>query len=155
MKAVKIPADLIISFRSRHESPAVGWTDGTRRYHIWLKHDGTPRSDVLHSNPIERNKNSRRDEHRALSITAKRWAPLVAAILEKVKSEGMIEKTLAEAEANQQALKAKLTQEANEERLSKLDAALKKLPAHIETDISNLSATTRLAFVEALVNGHR
>jgi hypothetical protein len=67
------------------------WSDADRRYHFWLNDDSMPQNDVLHSNPLVPSKQYGVNEHRALSMSAKKWAPLVAAMLDKITNRSSYE----------------------------------------------------------------
>lgn len=68
--------------------PAVLWTIGDRRFHVWLAAGDIP-EDVVHSNPITP-KNTRRDEHRSLDRTNKTQAAIWAEVWEAVERGNLL-----------------------------------------------------------------
>jgi hypothetical protein len=129
---------------------AVGWQDATRRYHFWISGDGQPHDDVIHSNPIEKPKGTRIDPHRALSKKAKKWAPLVDAIMAKVRADNLAARACEAAEAKEIADRDARLRKAHQDELARLDGALAHLPANAATTIRSLPEAVRLAFLAAL-----
>lgn len=132
--------------------PCVSWSDRERRYHIWLKDDGAPQDDTIHSNPRVENPNKRwgRTEHRSLSLSAKRWAPMVSAIVDKIKADDLIAKAREAALAKQDAADAERIRAANEKTLARLDRAALHLPEALCDMIRSLPEAVRLEFVASL-----
>lgn len=71
--------------------PTIHWTIGDRRFHVWLDRHGQP-EDVVHSNPVVRNKDARRDEHRALDRTSKAQSAIWDQVWAVVQRDNLIDK---------------------------------------------------------------
>jgi hypothetical protein len=71
--------------------PAVLWTIGARRFHVWIDPDGVP-EDVVHSNPITPTARPARDEHRALDRTNKTQAAVWAEVWAVVVRDDLLAK---------------------------------------------------------------
>lgn len=67
----------------------VAWTTPTHRFHFWWDPDtGTIDGNVLHRNePAD----SGSYKHTALSVTTKRWQPVIAEAIRRVREEGLEE----------------------------------------------------------------
>jgi hypothetical protein len=143
---MKALPDFIVETYGHTSNPAVSWTQGDRRYHFWLDRDGVPHG-AMHSNPVVRNPNARRDEHRALNLRAKKWAPLIAAIMAKVRAENLVAKAHA-AEAAQVALADQKRAAENATRMLTLfDRAASTVPDKAREALAYLSDTQKIAFV--------
>lgn len=69
--------------------PAILWTIGDRRFHVWLgKPYGDP-EDVVHSNPVAP-ANPRRNEHRALDRTNKKQSEIWAEVWAIVERDDLL-----------------------------------------------------------------
>lgn len=126
-----LPADMDVCARYSVRA-SLNWSDGERRYHIWLNNDGTPQDDVIHSNPVVRDTHARRDEHRALSQSAKKWSPLVSAMLAAVVSGDMISKARA-TEADRQRLEDE--KRADDIQLQTVASLALSAHAHLPPDV--------------------
>jgi hypothetical protein len=138
-----------------HGDPFVTWQDASRKYHIWLTEAGDRQSDILHSNPIEPSKRWNANEHRALDATAKKWAPLVAAILAKIKADDLVSKARAAAHEKAQREADERRRQASEKALAVLAEACAFLPRDLADAITARPDLERLAFVEGIVAGIR
>jgi hypothetical protein len=69
--------------------PAVLWTIGDRKFHVWLELDGVP-EDIVHSNPITPAPGQRRDEHRALDRTNKTQTEIWAEVWAVVERDNLL-----------------------------------------------------------------
>lgn len=148
---IKIP-DFEVDFTSPYSDASVHWEDKTRRYHFWLTKDGERADDTIHSNPREPQPRSSRDTHRALKATAKKWAPIVDAIMEKIATDDLITKARATAEAKQAA-------ECDARKAAQRDALLSRfvkgqqtLPSNIAEHLGGLSADQQVEFVKAVMS---
>lgn len=77
---------------------AVHWSDDVARYHMWLDHktNFTTGQGVVYKNPplgVERGSPADFSTRR-LDATSKTWAPVVAAMLEKINAEQMVAKAI-------------------------------------------------------------
>lgn len=142
---IKIP-DFIVDATGPFSGPSVSWAAGDRRYHFWIDRYGEP-DDVLHSNPIERNPNAKRDEHRSLNMTAKKWAPLIAAIMEKVRAENLIEKAEQAAKDKEEADRKQRIADREERLLKVYDTAAAALPYTAKTALASLTRAEKIAFI--------
>jgi hypothetical protein len=131
---------------------AVGWKNGDRRYHFWLNETGEPKDDILHSNPVEEKKSAPyRDQHRALDRTAKKWAPLVKAMMDKIEREGLVALAVREKNEKDEAERVAARRKADDEALGLLQKASRELPMDLRTAIDQLPEVTRVAFVRAIL----
>jgi hypothetical protein len=144
---IKMPADFHVDFWPANKRPAVAWTDAERRYHFWLNNDGTPHDDVLHSNPITASKAYGADEHRSLSLSAKKWAPLISAMLEKIARENLVADARVRYEDSDKAKEDKRVAEYHSSLLAALDRAATHLPVSMQDAIAGLPKKTRVAFM--------
>lgn len=126
---------------------AVGWEDAERRYHFWLDEtSGLPQGDTLHSNLKVKPEKYGDHGHRKMSLAAKRWEPIVAAMIEKIRASGLVAKAREKAEAKKQADAAERVREANVRHLARLESALRHLPAAERNMIRVLPEATKIAF---------
>jgi hypothetical protein len=128
----------------------VKWQDAARRYHVWINDAGELRDETLHSNPIVPSKRYRLNEHRALDATSKKWAPLVEAILARVKADDLVAKARAASKEKAQREAEDRQRAINESRLANLAAACVHFPNEITAAIAALPESDRLAFVVSL-----
>jgi hypothetical protein len=75
--------------------PAVLWTIGDRKFHVWLELDGVP-EDIVHSNPVTPTPGARRDEHRALDRTNKAQSEVWAEVWAIVARDDLLAKARAD-----------------------------------------------------------
>jgi hypothetical protein len=130
--------------------PSVGWEDSERRYHFWLGKDGLPSGDTLHSNLIIKPEKYGDSGHRKMSLSAKRWAPVIAGIMEKIKAEDLIAKAEQHAEDAAQEREAKRIADIHSKNVARLHRALKTLPTPIADAMLAMSDEIKVAFVFAL-----
>jgi len=152
MKTAPIP-DFSVQVNTPCSDPYVEWRDGDRKYHFWMNRDGSRNSDFLHSNLIEPRVDGPRrgrDGHRGLDATAKKWAPLIAAIMDKVASEDLVAKAYQRAESKDAAAAAARDAEIRAKRLARLARAAAALPAPIAEHLGNLPDDAKAEFVRAL-----
>ena len=132
--------------------PCVTWEAGDRKYHFWLNFLGVPRDEILHSNPIvplDRNV----DGHKAHNQTAKKWAPIVEGIVQKIADEGLLAKAQTEAEAAKVRAREQFQANLISSRLQRLEKAAASLPEEVRLAILALPDATRDAFVVQIENG--
>ena len=89
----------------------INWTDGDRRYHMWLAGRGDTISETIHSNPIKEPESARfnrRSSHRALDASAAKHKPMVDAIRAAI-ADGTLART--EWELTQAAFKTRKEEE--------------------------------------------
>jgi hypothetical protein len=144
-KAPKLPefrVDAVL-----HATVSVHWQDASRRYHVWINDAGGLCDETLHSNPIDP---PGIGQHRALDATSKKWAPLVEAILARVKADDLVAKARAAAKEKAQREAEDRQRATNEKRLARLAAACAHLPLEIDNAIAALPESDRLAFVVSL-----
>lgn len=72
----------------------VHWTIGDRKFHVWLSEagDGLVPEDIVHSNPVTRDPNARRDEYRKLDRASKAQAVIWELVSARVRCNDMIAK---------------------------------------------------------------
>lgn len=144
---MKIPGFTVCA---EYGSASVHWQDETRKYHFWLRDDGTPSDDVLHSNPIVPSKQYGVNEHRSLDMTAKRWAPLIAAIMAKIAADDLLNKARAAHHAKLKADAEERQRAIDADRLKRLSVAVRHLPPTLNLSIEALPDDVRARFVAAL-----
>jgi len=71
---------------------SVHWTIGDRRFHVWMRPNDTTPEDIVHSNPVTRDPNARRDEHRSLDRTCKAQSEIWAEVWAAVERDDLIAK---------------------------------------------------------------
>lgn len=130
--------------------PSVHWEDADRRYHFWLDDAGNPRGDTLHSNLKVRPKKFGDHGHSKMSLSAKRWAPVVSAIIEKIKADDLVAKARARAEYQERAQEADRIKKLNDDALACLDRAATVLPDEASNMIRGLPEHMRLRFVNMI-----
>lgn len=129
---------------------SVGWQDATRRYHFWITKQGKPKDDILHSNPLDPTFAPYGPSgHRALDLTAKKWAPTVEAILQKIGDDDLIAKALAARAAKLKAEDEERQRKINAERIERLSRAVALLPAALQQAFAVLPESTLLDFATA------
>lgn len=127
---------------------SVGWSDKTHRYHFWLTEDGKIKSDELHSNLLDENRNARSGGHQALRMKAKKWAPIIEGIMAKVAAGNMVADAWADAAAKQDAAEAERIRKINEDNLERFEKAVRRIPdMFLVGKLRELSDKTKLAFV--------
>lgn len=135
-----------------YSSTSVHWQAGDRRYHIWINDAGELTDEILHSNPIVPSKKYGVNEHRSLDATSKKWAPLVEAILARVKADDLVGKARAAAKEKARLEAEEVRRQANERALAVLAKACALLPRDLANAIAALPEADRLAFVATLEN---
>jgi len=71
---------------------SVHWTIGDRKFHVWMRGKDDQPEDTVHSNPVTRKENSRRDEHRGLDRTCKTQSDIWTEVWQFVQANQLIAK---------------------------------------------------------------
>jgi len=140
-KAIALP-DFKVEAEEYYK-PCVSWEADGRRYHFWLDDADKPES-ILHSNPINPTINSRRDEHRSLNAEAKKWAPLIAGIMNRIETEGLIGKARVAYRAAAKETAAKARAQRDAELLAAFESAFKDLPTNLQAAVADLPDAAKI-----------
>ncbi len=147
---MKLPEFEIASHGPYSDRLSVHWKDAERKYHIWLDAAGTLCDDILHSNPIvETTERYGRSGHKALDQKAKKWSPVIEAILKKVKEDDLVAKAWAERDAKVKAEQDERQRQANKKNLEALFYAIQHLPPELAKAINALPEGQKLLFIIA------